>query len=302
MSVNFNATYPWNAIESVTIDGEAMVKIPKFYVKHHIPSTGDYAGKKCWEISQEKVDDTWHCHPAFMLNGQEIDCFYIGAYEGYNKGSNICGSAAGKTPWVSLGGFENAKTYCSNRGAAAGWHLQTIYERHAISLLFLLEYGHPNAQTAIGAGNVNSSAAVSTGSTNAVYRGMHELWGNVWEHVDGIKGDGSGNILIWDNKGNHTYKTTGKKPVGTHGQFILDTLSDKGTDFDFGDVFIPGSTAAEGSATYPDVYYGLANDFVLFVSGHWYYGTGCGLFTFNVNGGVSISNSSSGLRLAKYPS
>lgn len=301
MSINFNVTYPWSMIQPETIEGEAMVKIPKFYIKHHKPSSGEYAGKKCWEISQEKIDSTYHCHPAFMLNGNEIDHFYIGAYEMYNKGSNTAGSAAGKTPWVSLGGFENAKTYCANRGSQQGWHLQTIYERHAISLLFLLEYGHPNAQTAIGAGNVNSSAAVATGTTNAVYRGMHELWGNVWEHVDGIKGNGT-QLMIWDNKGNHNYVNTGVTIPSLGGNYIVDTFDTKGDDFDLGDVFIPSSVAAEAAATYPDGAWGPTSGFVLYVSGAWTGGTRCGLFTVIVSHGASSSYSYLGGRLAKYPS
>lgn len=33
MSIDFDNTYPWAGIETVTIDGQQMVKIPKFYVK-----------------------------------------------------------------------------------------------------------------------------------------------------------------------------------------------------------------------------------------------------------------------------
>ena len=34
MAIDFNKTYPWSDIETVTIDGQIMVKIPKFYVKY----------------------------------------------------------------------------------------------------------------------------------------------------------------------------------------------------------------------------------------------------------------------------
>lgn len=301
MTVNFNKLYPWSDIETVTIDGQVMVKIPKFYIKvGKAPEGSVRAGKKCYMISGHKKDG-YHIHPAFMRNGEVQPCFYIGAYEAYNAGSGKAGSASGKTPWVSMTNPQ-AIQYCNARntgtGEQAGWHLQNIYERAAISLLMMIELGTPNVQTAIGAGNVSSSAAVATGGTNASWRGIHEFWGNVWEHCDGFKTDASCIGQIFDNKGNGTYKSTG---VVVAGGWIKSCAEATGTDFDCNDVFIPSvSDSTEGNGTYSDYCWVSANC-VYYASGDWDNGTQFGAFVFYVLNAASYSSTGIGLRLAKYP-
>lgn len=301
MTMNFNKMYPWSDIETVDIDGQKMVKIPKFYIKvGKAPEGSTRAGKKCYWISGHPKSG-YHIHPAFMRNGEVQPCFYIGAYEAYNAGGGKAGSAAGKSPWVSMTNPQ-AIQYCTARnvgsGEQAGWHLQNIYERSAVALLMMIELGTPNVQSAIGNGNVSSSAAVATGTTNATWRGIHEFWGNVWEHCDGFKTDGSNRGQIFDNKGKGTYVNTGV--VVTQG-WIKTCAETVGDDFNCNDVFIPSvSDGTETNGTYSD-YCWVSSNCVLYCSGSWSYGSLCGAFLFNVNGSASHSNSLIGLRLAKYP-
>lgn len=75
----------WKNIEDVTIDGQEMVKIPKFWVKTGTgPDGSDQAGNKCWWISDWPVEG-FEVHPAFMDGGVEIDQVYVGKYEGDRK-------------------------------------------------------------------------------------------------------------------------------------------------------------------------------------------------------------------------
>lgn len=170
MSISFTSRPPYCNITSTTVDGHAVVLIPAFYYKVVSPTSGTYSGQKIWFVS-DSPKDGFTLHPAFMHNGVAQTGFYFDAYEAYQNGS-ASGSAAGKTPWVNIT-IGNAKTACTANGSL--WHLQTIYERHAIALLMLTEYGTSDMQSAIGSGNSSSSAAVSTGSTNAVWRGIHEF-------------------------------------------------------------------------------------------------------------------------------
>ena len=80
-STYFTTKMPWAGICSVTIDGQAMVKIPKFYVRCYTPTSGAFAGKVCREIS-DCAQTGYHVHPGLVHNGAEMPCFYIGAYEG----------------------------------------------------------------------------------------------------------------------------------------------------------------------------------------------------------------------------
>lgn len=301
MALDFTKEYPFNSFQSVTIDGEAMVKVPKFYVRVYTPESGKYAGMKCWEVSEDRIDDSFHLHPAFMRNGKELDCFYIGAYSAYKKLSgNVAGSKANEDAWTDVGGLENARQYCANRGADEGWHLQTIYERSALQILALLEAGHGDSQSKYGAGNVNTSAAVKTGSSNANFHGIHELWGNHWEIVDGIKGDGSGNISIWDNKGNQTYVNTGLKP--TTGNYIVDVYNVSGENYNLGDTFIPSAVAAENQSAFTDISEGIVNDnFTLLLNADYKSGaTQPGIFAVKWDKSTTDSDVDIAFRIAKY--
>lgn len=301
MSIDFDNTYPWAGIETVTIDGQQMVKIPKFYVKtFDAGSTAKHAGQFCRVVSDIKRDG-FHIHPAFMKDGKEVPCFYIGAYEASANGSKAC-SLSGKSPWVNITN-PAAISACAARNTGAegseqyGWHLQTVYERAAIALLMMIELGTSNVQTAIAAGNVSSNAAQATGATAAKWRGIHEFWGNVWEHTDGIKTDASSRIQIFDNEGKGTYKNTN---VVLPGGWIKETSRAKGDGFDLGDVFVPSvCDGTETNGTYAD-YSWASTNCVLYQSGGWDDGSQCGAFTFHADDAASYSHSSIGFRAAKY--
>ena len=306
MTINFDKLYPWKNIESVTIDDQAMVKIPKFYVKvGTAPEGTEQAGKKCWWVSPT-ARKGYHIHPAFMHKGEELDQFYIGAYEAYNEGSNKAGSASGKSPYVSIT-FNQSQAVCEARnttdGTQTGWHLQNFHERSAVAMLCMIELGSPDVQTKIGAGNSSSSAAVATGSSNAVWRGIHELWGNVWEWCDGIKTlfDGK-TVLIFDNEGYSNYVNTGVTLPTMSNTGIQEVSDAKGDGFDLGDVFVPSvASGAATASTFTDAGWMAAGDVrALICGGSWDGGASCGLFAFSTDAAPSSSSAGVGLRLAKW--
>ena len=300
MAIDFTNVFPMNKIETVTRDGQQMVKYPKTYMKKITgPAGSKYAGRPCWLLSEFPSDDS-HIHPAFMNGGKELDYFLRGSYEASNNGSGIPQSLTGKTPWVNIS-YTDALAAClkRNTGAAGseqyGWHMSTFYEYEFASLLMLIEYGNPDMQSMIGSGNINGSGCVATGSTNAVWRGLHEHWGNSWEIVDGLKTGSSGQVLIWDKLGNHEYQDTGK------------IVADKGfatgsTDkYDLGDVFIPADDGQGGTysgSTGDGVWTG--SNTVCYMGGSWLDGAQDGAFTFDVLSTASDSNSDIGFRLSKY--
>ena len=309
MSIDFSVRKPWAGITKVTVDGQTMVKIPKFYVRKCTPTSGSYKGKPCWEIADNKADG-FHVHPAFMHNGVEIDYFYIGAYGASRDVSNSAKAASltAKTPWTSIY-YDNAIEACTARNTGAsgseqyGWHMQNVWERSAVALLALVELGSPDVQTKIGAGNSSSSAAVVTGSTNAVYRDMHELWGNVWECVDGFRGGGvTTSARVFDNQGNQTYINTGATlPTGTDA-WVKDILTATGTNFDLNDGFFPSSVdSTQANGTFSVCYwYPRSSDYVAYIGGHWRDGTSCGLFFWRLNSASAYSDAHVGFRVAKW--
>jgi len=195
-------------------NGQVMVKIPKFYYKV-IPDTdgGIENGniRKCtWKISDSSPGG-FTLHPAFYdANGNEIDYFLYGAFDGvgqnsqgtygteYNTSSDKLSSVAGST-YLPLNTFTRAtaRTMAANRGA--GWYQAAIKQTAAIQMLMAVEYGF-NAQKAIGNGVVNTSGPTYAGQTTGNstsgttinkttpvnWRGIENFWGNIWDWIDGL--------------------------------------------------------------------------------------------------------------------
>ena len=195
-------------------NGQVMVKIPKFYYKV-IPDTDggieDGNIRKCtWAISDSSFGG-FTLHPAFYdANGNEIDYFLYGAFDGvgqnsegtygteYNTSSDKLASVAGSEYLPSNTMTRGtARTMAANRGT--GWYQAAIKQTAAIEMLIAVEYGF-NTQKAIGNGVVNASAATYAGRTTGNitsgttgdkitpvnWRGVENFWGNIWDWIDGL--------------------------------------------------------------------------------------------------------------------
>lgn len=306
--VNASPVYFYNhpvysGIVEEVIDGQYMVKIPKFYYKNE-------NHRKIW-ISPTKVDDTFKIHPAFMKDGHEIDQFWIGKYQGTNEGSNKVGSQPGKLPWFGVS-WTNFKTYCANRntGDQTGWMLASFHQWNAICMLFLIEYATTNAQAVLGRGRVDTSKAANTDAADvatATYRGIVGWYGNVWQCLDGIDVS-SYKYRLWDEQGNKTLVDTGVNCPefgrgwdATNSGYIIDMHTESGDSFDFGSVFIPKETSLTYSdGTYSDYFYGSnGGNTVCYVGGRCSSASQAGCFFFNFNLVTSLSGTDIGCRLAK---
>ena len=196
-------------------DGDVMVKIPAFFIK----VTRQSNGKPKFEIDDTIPDlygsngkPGFMVHPAFKKpNGQIRPYFLWGAYKGYVQGTQLR-SVAGVLPTVNKtkASFQDA----SRQGRNINYGISSIYEKWAIQLLFYTEFGTLDSQEACGRGIVdmtwedgltNNTELRLTGQSNALgdrsgyldngngngkcsmrYRGIEDLWGNVWEFISGV--------------------------------------------------------------------------------------------------------------------
>ena len=298
-AATFNNHPTYAGVVAQTIDGQAMMKVPKYYLKTGTVPSGTYAGKRYWMISDQPVSG-FTAHPAFMNAGVAIDQFWVGKYQGTTDGTKL-GSVAGLTPLVSID-FPTMQTRATNRntGGVTGFGLWNIYQLSAIQTLALIEMGGSDSQTLVGQGHVSGSSALAVDNATvaqATWRGIVGLWGNVWQMVDGLQTDASSKYMIWDKNGNKTYKTTSLTAPASNYPITMATAT--GTDYDLSQVFAAETTnATAGNGTYGDYFY-QSPSCVAYHGGNWSNGANAGLFWLDVGYAASISSTSIGGRLAK---
>lgn len=291
----FNNHPVYKNISDVVVDGQRMVKIPKFYFKVSRTGAAGSAteGKNSWWISDAPMEG-FDLHPAFLDGAKEIDFFLVGKYEAYNQSGNKVGSKAGQAPLVNIN-IREMEQRCTvrNQGSVSGFHHWTIHELSAIQFLCLIEIGTPDVQGTIGNGNTSSSVAVNTGNSNASWRGIHELWGNVWHFVSGIELSSANKLLLHDAQGQ-------LEDIG----YLMAPQSGNIADVEggFPNIFLSTNTVSNyADATYADYFYvpSAGSKRICVHGGFWGNTSNAGLFYLSLSKSESSMNSGMGGRLAK---
>ena len=298
----FNAHPTYSGIVGQTIDSQAMVKVPAFYIKTGLVASGAYVGKKAIWVSDKK-EAGFELHPAFMNAGAAIGQFWVGKYQGANDGGTKLASVAGVVPLVSINfPTMQARANARNTGGVTGFSLWNIYQLSALQMLALIELGNPDAQALISQGNSNSSAATNVDASptsQASWRGIIGLWSNVWQMVDGLQTDASRKYKIWDKQGNKTYITTNQVAPSASASYPVTMSDDAGANYNLSQVFVPATIDASASnGTYADAFWSGVNC-VAYHGGSWGAGAYAGLFSLSVTSAASYSDTSVGGRLAK---
>ena len=211
---DFSQFAPYKDIVREEISGNMMVKIPRFYFKRWQDGNIEHI-----QISSEYFDGAT-IHPAFLHNDSQQEYIYVGAYET----SNYKQSVTGQLPTVQSD-IENFRNQAKSLGT--GWGLYDGTTRDALLMLYLVEFATFDSQTAIGNGIVYAAGRSATGGSDNVpgpngksnssgdcwvkYRYIENLWGNVFEWVDGVVR--KLNAEIWVNNDQSQYNNAGDNYV-----------------------------------------------------------------------------------------
>ena len=143
-------------------------------------------------------------HPAFIIDGQEVDAIYISKYQNIVQNGRAY-SLPGQDPANNIYG-DTARQYCEAKGA--GWHLMTRAEWALIALLCKQNGFQPKGNNNYGKDTSESAyvaipscardssgriqrVATGTGpltwSHDGTPSGIWDLNGNVWEWVGGMR-------------------------------------------------------------------------------------------------------------------
>lgn len=284
-------------------------------------------------------------HPAFIRNGVEVDHVYVGAFEAcifdisanaylyndeqvMNKDEDKFASIAGAKP--SSGSEQNLtrltmRKMCKNKGA--GYGLYDFTTISAIQLLFIIEYASFDSQKSVGRGvvDINGASAnmsIKTGETQGLgsatvslssgaisYRGIENLWGNIFKITDGCEFTHRTGTFYWTNdytedlaEFSNLKEINFKIPV-TNFRGIIDRF---GYDIDNDFCFVPTRNTGSSTEGVADIltFAVSSNNFdcpkSLINFGRWDSQDNAGMFFFNVYNSIDLNYHTIGSRIQFY--
>lgn len=306
----FDNIMPWAGMTVETIRDNVLVKIPKFWYKI-MTGTGNAIS---FQIANYPADG-FNVSPAHQDRGDgtgERDYIYVGRYHSISSYK----SKSGSQPLTSIT-RATGSTDIQNLGT--GFYLWDYATLVTVWLLYIVEFANWNSQTCIGYGCGNGSAKQNTGASDSMpyhtgtmqtsrttygvgcqYRYIEDLWGNVYNWVDGIRFSSS-SIYIYKNPSEFS-DSSGGVNIGTRptsGVYISSWNQPSTSGYDW--AIYPGAVRGSDSTYVPDSCYYSSSGVVLRVGGSYSQGLNFGLFCLYGYDSASGSYGNVGVRVMYLP-
>ena len=243
--------------------------------------------KRVQENGYEKV----YIADAEYEDFEHSELFYIGRYTATGSKTAIT-TKSGVTNLVNISMTDfrtNAKKIGNNWGAMDIWRWSML------QMLYLVEYADYDSQAKLGYGNCSTSAAINTGSCDAlgmksgcikndkksgvIYRGVENIFSNIYQWLDGINiGTGPKSWVCKDrsqyasDKTASPYVQLGYMDASKNGY-----IKTMGYDSNHPEVQRATETGGSDSTYCPDYFYS-SSGCAVYVGGYWSADLHCGLW------------------------
>lgn len=193
------------------------------------------------------LDDESFKYYAHQRGEVRKDVFYLGAYMSTLLGTKMYCRSGGQP--YKIGSIGENRKYIRNKGA--GYDMFGFYQLIFIQSMYILKYKNLDSQAVMGMGNTNNTAGIlwhgstnnkgmdypgtnpPSGKTSMKLFGLCDLWGNIWQYIDGVFCNSSGELLTATtgfNSAGTGYINHGKIRTGFLG-FINDVIGTSETGF-----------------------------------------------------------------------
>lgn len=312
---NFDSLYPWSDIYTYSWNKDTGEETR--YDAAGFSYTDDYIFTKIPTLWYKRWQDSTHEYiqiaTAELEGFTKCDEFSVGRYT-MSGTTSAPTSKSGVAPLVS-------QTRASFRTAAAKLSGCCLidWRYFILQILYLVEYADYNSQAKLGQGwTSGNSTALTNGScdtlgmksgrptgtdgkTGVIYRGVENIFGNIWQWVDGIN-ISSRKAYVCTDPTKYADNTTSGDYVGLSYTNASSNGYASKLGYDANRSIYAFPIAASGSETtyVCDYYYQSSGSYVAAVGGAWYHTLTAGLFYWNLNYIASDANTYSGSRLLKY--
>ena len=216
------------------------------------------------QIATYEVDSSYTYVPAFM----------VGRYPTSGSSERLH-SRSGTSPLCSITA-ENFRTY--SRSLGDNWNEMDIWHLAVIQMLYLVEYADYNCQNTVGMCSTNnldsggcdylgmaSGSLTSNETYSSSYRGMEDLWGNVYYYIDGI------NIIsyvpyVCEDDDSYTYDSSASPYTAVSATLPSKSgyITNLSYDANYPSIMLPTAVGGSSSTYIPDYYtYGSGNRVLL---------------------------------------
>ncbi len=305
---DFDRIYPWGDIKSYNYNTDTKT-ITAWYGEDNFKFDGSNGEVLTYipEFYYKRVQKNGYEYIAITKDYQEgyskSEAFSVGRYTMSGDTTRVH-SRSGVKPFTNHT-ITEFRTYATNLGNEFG---QLDYHYFILQLLYLVEYADYNSQLKLGAGYTNAShtgpiasggcdilgmhSGSADGSDNSsiIYRGVENIFGNVFQFIDGINIKDHQTYICYNknqyesDKFNECYQPIGYANAATEGY-----ISKIGYDSDNPLVALPIETLENENTHVGDIYWPKKGNMIVVGSGGYDNGTNAGLYILSCSVDSSAS-------------